>query len=323
MDEEEAAVVGIPVIDIAGALAGGPVEETAARIAAAAENVGFFQIVGHGVSSELTSQAVGKARELKACPEGYKRALASPTGHPFRGFSTMSDDAGRPLVDRFQVNWFDDSRAAQSAGVDDRYCGYFHPNVWPKNIAGFEEAWRAYFDATQQLGDQLMRLFAYALHLENAEERFGRCALWPPVSALAVNIYPSRRQTGSQPGSTIFRTHTDSGTLTLLYQEGDYSGLQVQTLDGQWMTVPVVEDAYVVNLGELMARWTNGRWRATSHRVVAAEDPDAERISLTTFHLPRVDLDIAPLAECVGEQGPSYGKVTPFEWEAVFLASYR
>lgn len=323
MNDDRPAGIEIPVIDIGGARAGGPVDEAAARIAAAAEDVGFFQVVGHGVPSELISEAIRNARELEASSEEYKESLASPTGHPFRGFSMMRDEEGRRLVDRFQVNWFDDSRSAQSAGVDERYGDYFHPNVWPEKVVGFEDAWRAYFSATQNLGDQLMRLFAYALHLDNAEERFGRCVLWPPVSALAVNLYPSSRQTGSEPASIIFRTHTDSGTLTLLYQEGDYAGLQAQMLDGRWVTVPFVEGSYVVNLGELMARWTNGRWRATPHRVVAAEDPDAERISLTTFHLPRVDLEIAPLAECIGGGPPSYGSVTPFEWEAIFLKSYR
>jgi isopenicillin N synthase-like dioxygenase len=323
VDGNEPGVVEVPVIDIASARVGGPVDEVAARIANAAESVGFFQIVGHGVSSRLTSEAIRASRELEACSQGYKDALASPTGHPFRGFSTVSDAAGRRLVDRFQVNWFDDAAAACSAGVDERYSDYFHPNVWPENVVGFEDTWRAYFQATQRLGDQLMRLFAYALHLENAEDRFDRSVLSPPVSALAVNLYPSRRESGTDPGSIIFRAHTDSGTLTLLYQEGDYAGLQVETLDGRWVMVPVVEGAYVVNLGELMARWTNGRWRATPHRVVAAQDPDAERVSLTTFHLPRVDVEIAPLAECLGEQGSSYGGVTPFEWEAIFLESYR
>lgn len=313
----------IPVIDFSSARSGGCPGDIATEISAAAEGVGFLEIVGHGIEPDLIATVAERVASLEASSESYKSSLASPTGHPFRGFSVMRDDAGRRTVDRFQVNWFDGPEEAQGSGVDERYDEYFHPNVWPREIEGFEEDWRRYFVATQSLGDQVMRVFAYALGLEQPEDRFGPNVLSPPVSDLAANIYPSRRETGVEPGAIIFREHTDSGTLTLLYQQGDYSGLEVRTVDGRWITVPLVEGAYIINLGELMARWTNGRWRATPHRVVAAQDLDAKRLSLTTFHLPRVDQEIAPFPECVGPGGPEFGSVTPFEWEAIFLSSYR
>jgi isopenicillin N synthase-like dioxygenase len=115
----------------------------------------------------------------------------------------------------------------------------------------------------------------------------------------------------------LFAEHSDGNTLTILHQRGDYEGLQVQRLDGagEWIAVPVRDDAFVINVGELMTHWTNDHWPATRHRVVAAADPDAARTTLTTFHMPALDAVVEPIARWVGADGPHYAPVNSYDWE--------
>jgi isopenicillin N synthase-like dioxygenase len=136
------------------------------------------------------------------------------------------------------------------------------------------------------------------------------------VSTFACNIYPAQPDAaGAQ--DVLFRAHTDSGTLTLLHQQGDYAGLEVYTPDG-WLPITVNPDALVVNIGDLMARWTNGHWKSTIHRVVSAQDPTASRRSITTFHLPSIDTIIEPLAPFAA-MATKFTPVTTYEWEGQFL----
>jgi isopenicillin N synthase-like dioxygenase len=172
----------------------------------------------------------------------------------------------------------------------------------------------------KRVGDALMELFARALGLSP-----GHFApmLTHPVSDFAVNTYPAQPARVSADPLLTFREHTDSGMLTVLHQRGDYAGLQVQGLDGDWVEVPVDPDALIINIGDLMSRWTNDRWPSTRHRVVAAPDATSTRASIATFHLPNVDAVIAPMEPFLGPDGPHYEPVTPYVWESMFLSRYR
>jgi isopenicillin N synthase-like dioxygenase len=137
------------------------------------------------------------------------------------------------------------------------------------------------------------------------------------VHNFGVNWYPPQPAGPSRP-TRVLVPHSDSGVLTLLHQRADYAGLEVQLRDGQWVQVPVRSDALVVNIGQLMARWTNGRWQATRHRVRAAEDPASSKTSIVTFLLPAVDAVVTPLTD---EDEPArYKPVLVYDWESVFLA---
>jgi len=296
----------------------------------------FLQVVGHGITSATLDGAYHAMETLLTLSEAERDALASPDRHPFRGLSTMVSADGTPRCHRFQVCNYDDPVAAAADGVPAQYRTYFARNVWPRQIPGLQAAVLACFAEMRRVGDTLMELFARALGL--APGHFTP-VLTHPVSDFAINSYPARpasnadahadislgAATGRGPGPSAepaitFQEHSDSGMLTVLHQRGDYAGLQVQDLDGAWITVPVREDALVINIGDLMSRWTNDRWPSTRHRVVAAQDPAATRASLATFHLPNVDTVVAPLAALVGEEGPRYEPVTPYVWEQMFLA---
>jgi isopenicillin N synthase-like dioxygenase len=166
----------------------------------------------------------------------------------------------------------------------------------------------------------LLRLFALGLDLPAS---YFDAAFVRDVTQFAYNFYPTRPRAEPEEPATeplvIGPAHADSGGLTVLHQRGTYEGLQVLTLDGDWVAVPVVPDAFVINIGELMHRWTNGVCLATVHRVVAGPSVDDQRESIVTFLLPEVDTVIAPLPSTVDVEGPRFEPVTPYDWEGEYL----
>jgi isopenicillin N synthase-like dioxygenase len=139
--------------------------------------------------------------------------------------------------------------------------------------------------------------------------------LEPGVSNFAINGYPAFAGVSESWQRILVASHSDSGTLTILHQRGSYEGLEAQNPDGLWVKVPVIPDAFVINLGDLMARWSSGRFAATAHRVVGSDNPSDSRTSLTTFHLPAVDTIIRPLLD----PGAMDESTTPYEWESSYL----
>jgi isopenicillin N synthase-like dioxygenase len=135
------------------------------------------------------------------------------------------------------------------------------------------------------------------------------------ITNLCLNYYPPRR-TPPLPGQLRRGAHTDYGSLTILHQDDAPGGLQVRVSD-DWADVPHIPGSYVINIGDLMARWTNDRWVSTVHRVInpAAADAGRERLSIPFFHQPNHDALIECLPSCATEaRPPRYAPVTSGEW---------
>lgn len=305
----------VPVIDISSFLDRTDIDTPAREIDRAATNIGFFQIVGHGVSMTLLDAVYRQAEALNREPEDVRSNLASPTGHPYRGMTTNTDKRGIVCSSRFHVNKFENAEDAIMHGVDRDLAEYFVPNIWP-SIPGFRDEIDALFLRTQWLGLELMRLFAVALKLPL--DYFDSSAALN-ASNLALNYYPASHAPVEESPTIIFDEHFDSGTLTILHQRGTYEGLEIRTPSGDWAPVPVIPEAFVINMGELMTRWTNDRWPATRHRVIAADDPEGHRTTIATFYNPAVDTVIAPLPVNELADGPRYEPVSVHAWEKHFL----
>jgi isopenicillin N synthase-like dioxygenase len=304
----------IPIIDISDAVNGGDMGPAAAEIDAACREIGFFQIVGHGLDQPLLDIVYREVQDVWALPRDEKEALRSPRNDPFRGWYTRDDKDGAILQEKWEINRFDSPGDARAHGVPERYADHFHANLWPEQLPDFVAAAKACFTAGRALGDRVMALFAVALGLD---ETFFDAAIENDSSYFAVNSYPGASR--GEPGEVALFEHSDSGTLTLLHQRGNYEGLQVMMRSGERYAVPLIDDAILVNIGDLMARWTNDAWVATKHRVVLGEPGDA-RTSITTFHTPAIDALISPVPTCVGPEGPRYEPITVYDWEPVFLA---
>jgi isopenicillin N synthase-like dioxygenase len=140
-----------------------------------------------------------------------------------------------------------------------------------------------------------MRVFAAALDLP---EDFFEKSIDSPVSALRALNYPAT-SVPPMPGQLRAGAHTDYGSLTILLPQEGSRGLQIHTPKGEWHDVPPVPGAFVINIGDLMARWTNDRWVSTLHRVVNADGSAARRQSLAFFHQPNWHAEIACLESCL------------------------
>ncbi len=143
----------------------------------------------------------------------------------------------------------------------------------PTAPQGFRAAWRAYYAAMEDLAARIMRAFAVALDLPEA---FFAPYINAPISALRALNYPAL-DAPPKPGQIRAGAHTDYGSLTILLPQAGSRGLQILSPEGDWVEVPPVPGAFVINIGDLMARWTNDRWTSTLHRVVIPEDGGAAR----------------------------------------------
>jgi isopenicillin N synthase-like dioxygenase len=159
-----------------------------------------------------------------------------------------------------------------------------------------------YCAAMRSLTGHLARLSAMALNLN--EDYFSPWYADPALALRFVN-YPDQPNPPA-PGQLRYGAHHDYGGLTILRQDAAPGGLQI-FVDDAWCDVPIVPDAFVINVGDLMARWTNDRWRSTLHRVV---NPDraltgsTARLSMVAFTGPNETMPIACLPSCCSEERP-------------------
>lgn len=260
-------VADIPVIDLGPYLSGEPgaLAQAAEQLREALEHIGFFIIVNHGVPQTLIAQTFAEAKRFHAQDMDAKIALRMNEHN--NGYMAM----GRYAVWTSDVNANDqpdlneafflrrerqpDDPLLQSGRL------YVGPNRWPAHLPGFRERILRYTDTMDKLSRKFMPICAAALDLPPdyfdaafAESQFTfRLSHYPPVEA-EVN------QFGIAP-------YTDANFLTFLAQT-DIPGLQVRMPDGVWRHVPYIPNSYAVNSGDMMYRWTNGRFKSTPHRAV-------------------------------------------------------
>jgi len=171
-------------------------------------------------------------------------------------------------------------------------------NLWPSEPAGFAAAATAYYAEMEKLAAFMMRLTALALDLD---EHFFVDKIDRHVSAMRLNFYPEQTTT-PEMGQLRAGAHTDYGAFTILNGENVPGGLQVLAKDGHWIDVETNPETFVVNIGDLLMRWTNDRWISNTHRVVnppASIAPRARRLSIAFFQQPNYD---API-ECIAPPG--------------------
>ena len=313
----------VPVLDLSSARSGNPAdrEALAAQLGRACESLGFLVVTGHGVESEKVNAVLATARRFFESADEDKRRAMPPSPYVFRGFfpiqssalaASLDVETPPDLCEVFAVNRFDDPSCAEAAGVSEGREGFFAPNIWPE-VDGFRDAWTVYYGAMETLANELMALMALALGLDEDwfEDKIGQ-----HISNLVVNHYPAQEQAPAD-GQIRRGAHTDYGSLTVLYQDDNPGGLQVELNDGSWADVPHLPGSFVVNLGDLMAAWTNGRWASTMHRGINPEPgvQPTSRMSVAFFHQPDYDAEIRCIPTCTNvDQPPRHEPVTSGEW---------
>lgn len=290
----------IPLLDISVWRTGASQQRTALarRMDAALRQSGFLLIAGHGISRQLRADIRDEAARFFALPDAAKRRYSAPVGG--RGWIRPGGEANA-----FYGEAADPERAdlkesltfgrAFSTGNPATDAEWFAPNVYPAECPRLEPLCERFAEAARGLYNELLEACAVALDLHEAffTERSSRSP-----HTFNINRYPPLAQTGTpRDGQYRVAQHTDWGMLTILDRQPGYGGLQVQMPDGTWADAPYADDAFTINVGDILARWTADRWRSTRHRVLPppSQAPDEELISLILFHEADMDTVVEPL----------------------------
>jgi isopenicillin N synthase-like dioxygenase len=297
----------IPVIDIS-TMRGDDFsarKKTAWEVHKACRETGFFYISGHGVSASLIDAQFEQARQLFALPHEQKLALHqrhSPTGQGFNGIGDQRLDSQDPHAEIAPVDLKEGFHCGLEVPDDDPWAkagwrGYGH-NQWPASLPAFRTQTLTYIDAMREVADCVVSLLALSLDLP---------ADWfaelyePPNLMVRMLGYPPHL-----PGTPVNQlgagAHTDWGAVTLLAQD-DVGGLEVRTVEGEWIAARPIPGTFVVNLGDLMPRWTNDLYRSNMHRVKNVQI-GRWRYSIPFFYNPRPTARIACLPGCADADNP-------------------
>ena len=297
--------MSVPVIDLGEAVAGGRTARmrAAAALDSACRDIGFFAIEGHGVSSFVVDDLRRAAHAFFAQLPAVKLAARHPVAGTNRGYHaaggealSASMEAPTPpdLKEFFHVGPVDVGADAYYTSAEGRQ--HFTPNVWPAAPADFERVAVAYYRTMSGLIRELMRLAALAL---SVDETFFDDKIDRSIGTMRLNYYPAQ-PSAPAPGQLRAGAHTDYGGFTILSGEDVPGGLQVSTRDGCWVDVPTTPMRFVVNIGDLLMRWTNDRWLSNLHRVVNPPARDGRaRLSIAFFNHPNYDATI----QCIAAPG--------------------
>ena len=254
---------------------------------------GFLVLTGHGVDDETISNMWVAVEGFFAQPVSVKSDAAPPfAGSPYGWIGPLKEalaaSKGVETPPDLKESFNGGPLVVPEDASDDAKAFCYQPTPYPE-IAGFRAAWDSYYAQMEALAARIMRAFAAALGLP--ERQFDEAVEYP-ISALRALNYPATGDV-AEPDQQRAGAHTDYGTLTILLPQAGRGGLQVD-IGGTWVDVTAPEGAFVINIGDLMARWTSDRWVSTLHRVVAMPHQPARK-SLAFFHQPGWDIEIAPL----------------------------
>jgi isopenicillin N synthase-like dioxygenase len=313
-------MIRIPSIDLEPARCGSKQDRrrAAEQLDHACREIGFLTITGHGVPDHVVNDLRRAAQAFFALPEAQKRLASHPMPGTNRGYhavggetlSAAHDEAGPPDLKAFYhigpVDISDHPYYTSTAGQ-----AHFLPNIWPAIPVDFASTATTYYRAMSELIVLLMRLAALAL---GVHEHFFDDKIDRSIGTMRLNYYPAQTVL-PRPGQLRASAHTDYGGFTILSGEDAPGGLQVMSRQGQWIDVPTVPTNFVVNIGDLLMRWTNDRWLSNLHRVVNPPSDGGlsqSRLSIAFFNHPNYDV----LIECLAPPGEA-------KYEPVLSGTYR
>jgi len=243
---------------------------------------GFFFLKGHGLDA-LVEAVKTQAECFFALPRDEKQKVVRKEDNPMGYYDRELTKQKRDLKEVFDFY-------ARSNGQENRM-------PWPQQPTEFKETLRAYFLANAELSNRVMHILCNALGVD--ETSFDRFFMPRHTSSARLNYYPSEdplaaddQQSVTPLGDMALHHHTDQGAITLLFQD-DIGGLQAFSKDAGWIDIPPMEDALVVNIGDIAQVWSNGAYQAALHRVLPIA-AGKSRYSLPFFCQPSFDTVVAP-----------------------------
>ena len=299
----------IPVIDLGPYLAGQPgaMEAAAAELRFALTEIGFYFIVNHGVPPEQVRDVFSQAARFHAQPIERKMEIRIDRHNvgylPMRGDTLRTSTVQKVTRANFNEALFiarDLPPDHPEARIDRRFRSV---NQWPANLPGFRESVAGYCDTMERLVLRLVPLYARALGLPATwfDGPFHDCQY-----KLRMTHYP--HQDAAVDDEFGIAPHTDTSFLTLL-APNEVPGLSIRTQSGKWIDAPALPNAYVVNGGQFLQRWTNDFFLATPHRAINRSG--GERYALAFFCDSNIDWPVAAVPTTVGpDKPPKYPTTT-------------
>ena len=321
----------VPAVDITAWVSNGTDDQKAAVAAAidtACREVGFIQILGHGIPTSVTDGLAGamddffagdlETKKRSIAPKGTNRGYTPPKAESLS--LSLGVESATRMNDFFEA--FNVGLATSDfPGIDLDPMEYAE-NVWP-DVAGYRDRIDAYFAEAGRVARTVTDIFAAALGLP---ADFFDAYTDHSIDVLRMNNYALPPGTVNLDGDLIgMSEHTDFGIVTVLWAD-QVRGLQVLGDDGSWNDVSPADDALLINLGDLTARWTNERWQSTLHRVKPpiVDGTITRRRSAAYFHDGNADAVISALQTCVApDELPIYAPITVTEHIAAKLAGSR
>lgn len=283
--------LNIPVIDFSGFRQGSPAEQNQVvqAIYRACHEIGFMYLKNHGIPNAVLDSTFAQARHFFDLPVEVKEQVYwEPTNRGYVPIERQKLDAERP----------GDYKEAFDLGSD---LNPYSPNKWPVGESEFCQQMTTFSEACEALASDVLRCFARALKVpefffveyHNQKKYTLRLLHYP---ALEVALKPNQVRAGD---------HTDWGSITLLFQD-DVGGLEVRTRQGEWISAPSLPNTVLVNIGDLMQRWTNHEFCSTPHRVVipTSSQGSRSRYSIAFFYGPNHTAQIECLESCCGPNRP-------------------
>lgn len=267
-------------------------------------DIGFAALDHHGVPATTISSLYAAANAFFDLPVDEKKKVARPRPDQNRGFIAYGEETLARLGGRqtppdykeiFSIGPFD-------LPDDTYYTGpaaypSFAPNLWPVEPCSLQPAMRAYWHAMTALAQRTLAICARALDLP---PDFFATMTDRQISMLRLICYPPYTRAPAE-GQLRAGVHTDLNMLTFVHADSDVGGLEVRARDGRWIAPPASADAYIVNVGDILMRWTNDHWVSTPHRVA---NPPAgwskRRISVPFFFQANYDT----IVSCLPTGGP-------------------
>jgi isopenicillin N synthase-like dioxygenase len=310
----------VPVVDLAPFHQKGAEGKraVASQLDAACRSLGFLQVVGHGIPWSACEKVLDEWAKFFDLPMAEKMQWVVPDEGANRGYSwpgkealaySRGEQSPPDLMEAFNVG-----RREQNGPYYERHAAFYAPTVWPSQPHGLREVWKRYDLAVSSVVDTVLRAMALALDLP--EDWFTKRCVHAIETTRAINYmrYPST--TNPEPGQMRLGAHSDYGIVTVLLAD-DVPGLQIFRAD-KWHDIRTPRGTLTLNIGDMLALWTNDRWKSTLHRVIppplAAHGP-VRRRSIARFLDCEPDQIIECIPSCCGpENPPKYQPVKAGEW---------
>ena len=270
---------------------------------------GFFYIQGHPISRERLQEMHDLSRAFFALPEAEKIKIDIALSANHRGYGKMKAEQLDPERPGDIKETFD---MGLNLPPDHPLIGanrpLYGPNQYPQRPVGFQQKMERHYRDMLELGKTVLSALALALEID---KDFFANKFEHPLSVLRFIHYPEVAMDNGEKHHGA-DAHTDYGCITILWQD-ETGGLQVQDTNGEWIDAPPIENAFVINIGNMMARWSNDRYKSTAHRVFSP--CGQERYSMPFFVEPDFDTRISCLENCCAPgEAPRYEPISAGDW---------